>query len=197
MLKKFKKVLSIACCLFILGGSVSFADLENHNEINDKSVESPIYEFDIQGYTFTYENAPQRIKDEYDKTCRELNITPSPSTEIFIPVDEISKYTDTVPLFEMDKFNVKYFGTRFEVTGAKTYTVGVSTYVGYGHVTSGNPVHLAQLLLKKSGYSIAIDSLFGSSTYSKVRSFQSKYGLSVDGVVGLGTWNKLAQVTNA
>lgn len=197
MLKKMKKVLSMACCLFMLGGVVSFADLENNSEINDKSAESPIYEFNIQGYTFTYENAPQDIKDEYDETCRELNVTPSSDAEIFVPVDEISKYTDTVPLFEMDKFNVKYYGSRFEVTGSKTYTVGVSTYVGYGHVTSGNPVHLTQLLLKKSGYSIVVDSVFGSSTYSKVRSFQGNYGLSVDGIVGLGTWNKLAQVTNA
>ncbi len=118
MLKKLKS--TINSVLFIhIRRSISFADLENNNEINDKSVENPIYEFNIQGYTFTYENAPQRIKDEYNKTCRELNITPSPSTEIFIPIDEISKYTDTVPLFEIDEFNVKYFGTRFEVTGAK------------------------------------------------------------------------------
>lgn len=197
MLKKFKNALSIACCLFVLGGSVSFADLKNNNEINDRSVENPIYEFNIQGYTYTYENAPQDIKDEYDKTCRELNITPSPDTEIFVPADEIHKYTDAVPLVEIDKFNVKYFGSRFEVTGAKTYTVGTSTYVGYGHVTSGNPVHLTQLLLKKSGYSTTVDSLFGSSTYSKVKSFQSNYGLSADGIVGLGTWHKLAEVTNA
>jgi hypothetical protein len=35
------------------------------------------------------------------------------------------------------------------------------------------------------------DGIFGSGTYSSVRSFQYKYGLTVDGKVGQNTWTKL------
>ena len=42
--------------------------------------------------------------------------------------------------------------------------------------------------------SVSQDSVFGSNTASAVRSFQRQFGLTADGVVGRGTWNKLYQV---
>lgn len=38
---------------------------------------------------------------------------------------------------------------------------------------------------------INVDGNFGSGTAAAVRAFQTKYGLSVDGVIGVNTWNKL------
>lgn len=73
----------------------------------------------------------------------------------------------------------------------------ISSYVGYNHTTSGNPVKAAQILLNvyksRTGYgnSIAVDSLFGPATHSMVVLFQDKNGLSVDATIGPNTWRKL------
>lgn len=37
----------------------------------------------------------------------------------------------------------------------------------------------------------SIDGTFGVGTEAAVKAFQSKYLLTADGVVGIGTWNKL------
>lgn len=192
MFKKVRKVLAITCCLLMLGSAIVSADTES--SVKKESMQQPLAEANFQGYTFTYENAPQQIKDEYDETCKELGIIPKLDAEIFIPIDDIQNYNiGYIPYAMIDNFTVKYYDSFFDVSGSKSYRVYVTTYVGYGHVTSGNPVHLTQLLLKGSGYSLKVDSLFGDTTYSKVKSFQSGHGLTSDGVVGLGTWTKLAQ----
>ncbi|WP_219715469.1 peptidoglycan-binding domain-containing protein, partial [Clostridioides difficile] len=41
-----------------------------------------------------------------------------------------------------------------------------------------------------------VDSQFGNTTLSKVKSFQGSYGLTVDGIVGSATWKKFASATN-
>ncbi|MFC4425093.1 peptidoglycan-binding domain-containing protein [Deinococcus navajonensis] len=58
---------------------------------------------------------------------------------------------------------------------------------------SSNAVRAVQDQLR-SGYgygSVTVDGAFGSVTNTAVRDFQSKRGLSVDGVVGLNTWHAL------
>lgn len=57
---------------------------------------------------------------------------------------------------------------------------------------SGAKVRAVQSQLRESGYSVAVDGIFGSGTYSAVRSFQSSKGLGVDGIVGDNTWSKFA-----
>lgn len=57
---------------------------------------------------------------------------------------------------------------------------------------SGPKVRAVQSQLRESGYWVAVDGIFGSGTYSAVRSFQSAKGLGVDGIVGDNTWNKFA-----
>lgn len=57
---------------------------------------------------------------------------------------------------------------------------------------SGPKVRAVQSQLRESGYAVTVDGVFGSGTYSAVRSFQSSKGLGVDGVVGDNTWNKFA-----
>ncbi len=42
-----------------------------------------------------------------------------------------------------------------------------------------------------------MDGIFGSGTAAAVRAFQSYFGLTVDGVVGRTTWNKLHEVYNS
>ena len=65
---------------------------------------------------------------------------------------------------------------------------------------TGSSVRLAQFYLRviATNYSaipvITVDDIFGSGTEAAVRAFQSYFGLSVDGVIGKQTWNKLYEV---
>ncbi len=52
-------------------------------------------------------------------------------------------------------------------------------------------VAVAQLLLKRTGFDLAIDGDFGRRTTDAVRAFQRERGLSVDGVIGRQTWPRL------
>lgn len=56
----------------------------------------------------------------------------------------------------------------------------------------GAQVAKLQAELKAAGCSPgSIDGVFGKNTLAAVKRYQAKYGLSVDGVVGPRTWNKL------
>lgn len=55
----------------------------------------------------------------------------------------------------------------------------------------GDNVEALQKLLKDAGFDVVVDGDFGRGTRAAVRDFQSKEGLTVDGVVGEKTWNAL------
>lgn len=55
----------------------------------------------------------------------------------------------------------------------------------------GSDVSDLQSTLNSKGYSLSVDGIFGSKTAAAVRDYQSKNGLSVDGIVGNNTWNSL------
>ena len=57
---------------------------------------------------------------------------------------------------------------------------------------SGAKVRAVQSQLRESGYAVTVDGVFGSGTYSAVRSFQSAKGLGADGIVGDNTWSSFA-----
>lgn len=60
----------------------------------------------------------------------------------------------------------------------------------------GAYVRFLQRLLESKFFPVGtIDGIFGSRTLSAVRSFQSAYGLTVDGIVGPNTWSALATTT--
>ena len=56
---------------------------------------------------------------------------------------------------------------------------------------SGRDVVTLQYLLRHRGYALSVDGAFGAGTDSAVRSFQGSNGLTVDGIVGGNTWEKL------
>ncbi|GAB2716614.1 peptidoglycan-binding protein [Paenibacillus thermoaerophilus] len=57
--------------------------------------------------------------------------------------------------------------------------------------STGDEVKVLQRLLTKKGYPLTADGVFGSGTEAAVKKFQQAKGLTVDGIVGSATWNKL------
>lgn len=57
--------------------------------------------------------------------------------------------------------------------------------------TRGNIIYLIQAMLICKGYDLVLDGIFGNNTLSAVKDFQSKNGLTVDGIVGKNTFTKL------
>ena len=54
----------------------------------------------------------------------------------------------------------------------------------------GKDVVFLQQQLTAKGYSVGtIDGIFGSKTLEAVKTFQADYGLIIDGVVGVKTWD--------
>ena len=75
------------------------------------------------------------------------------------------------------------------VVGPKTWK---KLFVTVKNGSSGNAVKAAQYLLKKVYcYSIDVDGSFGPATQSAVKDFQTRKGLSSDGIVGPATWTAL------
>lgn len=63
---------------------------------------------------------------------------------------------------------------------------------------SGNEVKTMQTMLNTVGaYALAVDGIFGASTLSAVRSFQSANSLAADGICGVQTWAKLESKYNS
>jgi len=68
----------------------------------------------------------------------------------------------------------------------------MSSFVWLRRGDSLPAVAVAQLLLKRTGHSLAIDGIFGSGTQGAVRQFQAaRTGLADDGVIGRQTWPRL------
>ncbi|MCC0672580.1 peptidoglycan-binding protein [Clostridioides sp. ES-S-0145-01] len=196
MLKKSRKTLTIMCCIMLTFTSVAFADTSKGERGNKKAVsEKKIYSFDISGYIYTYENAPQEIRDEHKQNCEDINITPKPDDEIFVPEsanlmndDDKAVYVNYSVAYEPDEKTITAIG------GGQFMTISTTKVIRKGD--SGKEVKVAQIMLLKLGYNTSPDGAFGSNTYNAVVSVQKKYGLSADGVVGPATWDKLGRLTD-
>ncbi|TQX32342.1 peptidoglycan-binding protein [Clostridioides difficile] len=194
-MRKMKKSILIASCLILVSTSIVFADsstIEKSN-LSTFSEEKAISSCTILGYEFTYENAPKFAKEEYEKSCEELNITPDKNHKIFITEDAMDLHNiDGYNSVTKDPLYIEFKGSYFLVTGSKNYRVDIaakSSIVGYNNTTEGNPVHLAQVLCNKIvGSGISTDGQFGPATYNAVKSLQGKLGLTKDGIVGKNTW---------
>ena len=57
--------------------------------------------------------------------------------------------------------------------------------------STGLYIQELQEMLKKRGYTLKADGIFGSKTEEVVKAFQADNGLVVDGIVGKKTWGKL------
>lgn len=76
----------------------------------------------------------------------------------------------------------------------RTVAAGYPT-VRYG--SKGNYVCVAQDALNALGFTTGgLDGVFGTQTRNAVSSFQSRNGLSADGILGPNTWSRLMSQVN-
>ena len=73
------------------------------------------------------------------------------------------------------------------IFGANTYNACINVRKG----AEGNITYLIQAMLVCHSFDIDADGIFGNATENAVKEFQSRNGLSVDGIVGKNTFNKL------
>lgn len=73
------------------------------------------------------------------------------------------------------------------IFGTNTYNACINVRIG----AEGNITYLIQAMLVCHSFDVDADGIFGPATESAVRDFQSRNGLSVDGIVGKNTFNKL------
>ena len=82
-------------------------------------------------------------------------------------------------------------------TAASSHPSGISgsgnrEYVGWGYTTQGSAVSDLQTMLNKViGAGLVVDGIFGNSTYYAVQTYQSRKGLTADGICGIDTWTAL------
>lgn len=60
--------------------------------------------------------------------------------------------------------------------------------------SNGSLTRYLQRMLNVLGYSMLVDGSFGTTTQNAVMSFQRKYGLEADGIVGAATWKRLFSI---
>lgn len=73
------------------------------------------------------------------------------------------------------------------IFGTNTYNACINVRIG----AEGNITYLIQAMLICHSFEIDADGIFGPATESAVKEFQKRNGLSVDGIVGKNTFNKL------
>lgn len=82
------------------------------------------------------------------------------------------------------------------VVGPQTWASLASTFV-VAKGARGPAVSAVQMELRKHGYGLAIDGVFGPLTDAAVRDAQRAFGLTVDGIVGPNTWRGLVTRGNS
>lgn len=196
MLKKSRKTLAIMCCVMLTFTSVAFADTSKGDRGSKEVVsEKEIYSFNISGYIYTYENAPQEVRDEHKQNCEDVNIEPKPDDKIFVPQsanlmndDDRAVYVNYAVAYEPKENSITIIG------GGEFMVISTTKVIRKG--STGKEVTVAQIMLSKLGYDTNPDGIFGSNTYNAVVSVQRKHGLSADGVIGPATWDKLGRLTD-
>ena len=84
----------------------------------------------------------------------------------------------------------KQYGRRLSVDGifgTNTYNACINVREG----AKGNITWLIQAMLVCHSFDISVDGVFGNATKNAIKELQKRNGLSVDGICGKNTFNKL------
>ncbi len=71
------------------------------------------------------------------------------------------------------------------------YIAPSAVYATLRRGSRGNVVAILQYILRRYGYDITPDGVFGSRTEAAVKNYQAENGLTADGIVGRNTWISL------
>lgn len=77
------------------------------------------------------------------------------------------------------------------------YVEDPSVYPTVRRGSRGNYVAILQYMLRRAGYDVSTDGVFGSNTEAAVKSYQTANGLTADGIVGRNTWNSLRNYSDS
>lgn len=183
-----KKMLSIALVATTISTSMLTTIGASANEKNNNynSVLESVGDSEnvkVQVYEFTYKNAPEELKAQHEENCNLAGIQALDTDIIYSANPEYAKAG------EPRNVSILREGSYFVVASMhENFRVKISTIKSGSR---GNLVKVAQLLLIRSGRSLAADGIFGAKTVSATKSFQKSKGLTADGIIGTNTWNKL------
>lgn len=139
--------------------------------------------------------------DFLNKVKKYLGTTSTPSTQKLYRIrkswDDVKSQIGAYSNLESAKLVCKEGYFVFDESGNVVYPVDNkvdNTLPTIRKGDKGSRVKAVQALLIGYGYNLSpygADGSFGSLTETRVKEYQSKNGLTVDGVVGVNTWNKL------
>lgn len=191
MKNKTLKLISLTLFISLFFSTSALAETTNITTDNQALTNGQVKNYSI----YTYENAPENIKSE----IKAHNETVSPSIKIFVSNNNtanVSNITNQLvtPNYYYNPLFFMYDESKGEIQAFKdnsVYYAYTSDYIGYGHITYGQKVGAAQVVLSVKTYLIGIDLAFGKETHDAVTYFQDKVHIPDDGIIGPTTWSYL------
>lgn len=177
-------------------------------EANNTHIGFEICEDDTKDATY-FKKVYQEAVELTAMLCKEYNLDPLADGVVICHSEGYqrgvaSNHGDVMHWFpkhgkSMDTFRKDVDATMRGVTNTETKegnTVNIELTV-LKRGSKGNQVKAVQRMLYSMGYDLGaskVDGDFGGKTDTAIRAYQKKYGLTVDGIVGAKTWEKLLGV---
>lgn len=159
-----------------------------HRDVNNTSCPGSNFKFDEVANGTVAEST---TIEEVTGTIANIQKTLNERYSFNIAVDNLyGNETKTALVKALQTELNKQFGRSLVVDGIfgpATKTACINVRKG----AQGNITWLIQAMLVCRSYNIEVDSIFGSNTENAVKVWQSRCGISVDGIVGKNTFEKL------
>ena len=175
-----------------LKNKYNITTVQAHRDVCATSCPGDKFPFDeIANFESSNEIIPQPQENVQKGNVAEIQATLNDRYGLNIAVDNIyGNETKKALVKGLQTELNKQFGSKLAVDGifgTNTYNACINVRKG----AKGNITYLIQAMLVCHSFDIDADGIFGPATEMAVRDFQSRNGLSVDGIIGKNTFNKL------
>ena len=175
-----------------LKNKYKISTVQKHKDVCATSCPGDKFPFDeIAKSDTSNEIIPQPQENVQKGNVAEIQATLNDRYELNIAVDNIyGNETKKALVKGLQTELNKQYGSKLAVDGifgTNTYNACINVRIG----AEGNITYLIQAMLVCHSFNIDADGIFGNATENAVREFQKRNGLSVDGIVGKNTFNKL------